>query len=362
MNQNKKLNSEECFKSCNKCKIDNNFEVLLSKKKAKTKPSKECFSCAKCKGNNKNFNILLKKPNIQSVTPIQITEQQNTKFVDVVEKDMFEMQSSKVCARDNASHQFGISSRMILNNNKPNTLTLLKNSLEMSGTNKNLIFASHIITQNMSLIDIQYLHNFPKIFHYIWIPELSYGSKKGLQAAMEWEKHAQMNGSIVIFWTEHDILSLLNSSEKTIYSYYCSALQKLHFASYTLLYHYGGVFVHPSYMPKSTFWDAIYMNCTSNIDIILCERSRESTCNSSCRWWNGIIIAKPQSFILQHIKNILIPRYLTPIRSKRDIEWSTGCFLLEQINSFSTLWGQIPKIYSISFEQMKKFCLLPKIN
>ena len=72
------------------------------------------------------------------------------------------------------------------------------------------------------------------------------------------------------------------------------------------------------------------------------------------------IISKPKSFLIQHIKNILVPRYLTPIRSKRDVEWSTGCFLLEQINSFSTLWGQAPVIYSLPFEKIREFCLLPR--
>jgi len=204
---------------------------------------------------------------------------------------------------------------------------------------------------------ISYISSLPMILHYIWLPSFGHGITHSIQRANKWlERTSWSNGNVMI-WTENDILSLMQSEEKTIYLHYCLPMQKLYFASYIILYKIGGVFLHPSYIPHELFWRAIettwYSSSIKEPQLLLAERGYNRTICQECKWWNGLICSVPNSSLIQFLRQIIIPRYLTPSVTENDGEFTTGCYLLEELGKYTDT-ATTPNIISMNDTDVRK--------
>lgn len=168
----------------------------------------------------------------------------------------------------------------------------------------------------------------PKVLHYVWLRSFGYGSRQAHARAREWASNCGWDGCRVVFWTDAEIEALLRPDERAIFNYYGLPLQQLYYASYTVLHAVGGVFLHPNYVPHELFWIGLRdVWIDQQSDVALTQK----TSQCGCRWWNGLIASVPRSAAMQHLRQLVPPRYLTPADTDADAEWTTGCQLLAQL-------------------------------
>jgi hypothetical protein len=194
----------------------------------------------------------------------------------------------------------------------------------------------------------------PMLLHYICLASV----ERGRERADEWASATCWNASRVVFWTEYDVLQRMTARERSIYSHYAQPMQKLHLASYVVLGEAGGAFVHPNYVPHSLFWSSVgevWQSHASACTTLLAERGLHFGSCGPCRWWNGLLCAVPHAPSVQYLRQLIAPRYLTPATTADDAEFTTGCYLLQQLDAHTLTASSVGTINAAHVRSIVRF-------
>lgn len=194
----------------------------------------------------------------------------------------------------------------------------------------------------------------PMLLHYVCLDSQVHGFGR----AKSWADTVCWNGSKVAFWTESEVYHIMNTEERAIYDHYALPTQKLYYASYIVLCAFGGLFLHPHYVPHTLLWskiaqawDAQSSQCTA----LLAHRAPRTPSCGPCQFWNGFLCAVPKSPAMQYLKQLAAPRYLTPVSTPDDAEFTAGCYLLEQLDKHTLTTSAVGYVSDSAVRDMAQF-------
>jgi hypothetical protein len=201
---------------------------------------------------------------------------------------------------------------------------------------------------NVRLEQTPHMGRLPMLLHYVCLDSQVHGFGR----AKQWAELTCWNASKVVFWTEAELRRIMSVEERDIYDHYALPAQKLYFASYLVLCAFGGIFLHPHYVPHTLLWPkvkAVWEAHSQECGALLAARGG----GGPRPYWNGLLVSTPAP--AQYLKQLAVPRYLTPVSTPDDVEFTTGGYLLAQLERHTLTTGGVGHIAHESVTDMVHF-------